>query len=342
MFSLEFLQIAFFLVFGAAVIFYAVLDGFDLGTGMLHLFNKNDLDRRIFLNAIGPVWDGNSVWIVIVLGTLFAGFPPVFSVLLSSFYTLMMILLLGLMFRAVAIEFRSKTEDPKWRSFWDIVFSCASYTIAFGVGTCLGNLISGIPIDENLNFQAGIFMCFRPYPILVGLLTVVLFSMHGSIYLCMKTEGALHKKLRIWVSHYVHAFMATLVLVTLATFASMPHMSERLLEIPILFVFPALSFLSLTQINRFFKKGKDLIAFGFSSFSIVSLFITFGLGAFPNLVRSTIDEAYSLTVYNASSSKLTLGVLMVVVGIGVPLFLVYGATVYRVFRGKVKITESSY
>jgi cytochrome d ubiquinol oxidase subunit II len=342
MFSLEFLQIAFFLVFGTAVIFYAVLDGFDLGTGMIHLFNKDDYERRIFLNAIGPVWDGNSVWIVIVLGTLFAGFPAVFSVLLSSFYMLVMLLILGLMLRAVAIEFRSKTENVKWRSFWDITFSYASYLIAFGVGTCLGNLVTGIPIDENLNFQAGLFLSFRPYPILIGLLTVVLFSMHGSIYLCMKTEGALHQKLRNWVSHYVYAFMAILILVTLATFASMPHMSERLLEMPVLFIFPVLSFLSLTQINRFFKKGKDLIAFGFSSFSIVCLFITFGLGAFPNLVRSTIDDSYSLTVYNASSSQLTLGVLMVVVAVGIPLFLVYGATVYRIFRGKVKITDLSY
>jgi cytochrome d ubiquinol oxidase subunit II len=342
MFSLEFLQIAFFLVFGTAVIFYAVLDGFDLGTGMLHLFNKNDFDRRIFLNAIGPVWDGNSVWIVIVLGTLFAGFPAVFATLLSSFYTLMMVLLLGLMLRAVAIEFRSKTEDLKWRSFWDITFSYSSYLIAFGVGTCLGNLVEGIPIDENLNFQAGLFLSFRPYPILIGLLTVVLFSMHGAIYLCMKTEGALHSKLRDWVAHYVYAFMATLLLVTLATFASMPHMSERLVEYPILFSIPTLSFLCLTQINRYFNKGKDLIAFGFSSLSIVFLFVTFGLGAFPNLVRSTIDPQFSLTIFNASSSKMTLGILMIIVTLGVPLFMVYSATVYRIFRGKVKITESSY
>jgi cytochrome d ubiquinol oxidase subunit II len=342
MLTLELLQISYYVVFGLAVTLYAILDGFDLGTGMLHLCTPKDHDRRIFLNAIGPVWDGNSVWLVIVMGTLFAGFPPIFASLFSGFYLLAMILMFGLMLRAVAIEFRSKQEGLNWRSFWDHTFCYSSYIIAFGVGATLGNLIEGVPMNAEGDFQAGFLTTFRPYPVLIGLLAITLFSMHGAIYLCMKTEGGLHEKLRRWVTKLVLCFGVVFAAATVATLWFMPHMSDRVLAHPYLFIFPIGALLSLFNVVRLFKKGKDLWAFGSSALSIACLFVTFALGTFPSLVHSTLDPNNSLTIYNSSSSKLTLTVLMVIVVTGIPLVFVYGGIVYRVFKGKVTLDKTSY
>jgi cytochrome d ubiquinol oxidase subunit II len=342
MFSLEFLQNCFYLVFGLGVTLYAILDGFDLGVGMLHLFAKNDLDRRIFLNAIGPVWDGNAVWLVIVNGVLFAAFPPIFASMFSGFYLLCMILLFGLMIRAVAIEFRSKHESKIWRNFWDGAFSIASYIIAFGVGVTLGNMIEGVPINAKGDFLADFDLIFRPYPILIGLLSVSLFTMHGAIYLCMKTENSLHEQLRRWVTKLVYLFGIVYAVTTFATLGFMPHMADKILSRPYLLIFPIGAFLALLNVIRLFKKGKDLWAFGFSALGIASLFITFGLGTFPSIIRSTLDPSYSLTVYNSSSTALTLTVLFFIVVTGVPLVFLYGSIVYRIFKGKVVIESSSY
>jgi cytochrome d ubiquinol oxidase subunit II len=342
MFTLEFLQTCLYLVFGLAVTLYAILDGFDLGTGMLHLCTKQDHDRRIFLNAIGPVWDGNSVWLVIVLGVLFAGFPPIFASLFSGFYLISMILIFGLMLRAVAIEFRSKNPNPKWRSMWDHIFAYASYIIALGVGITLGNLIEGVPMDAQGNFHAGFWLTFRPFPLLVGLLTASLFCMHGAIYLCMKTEGELHEKLRRWVTKLIIIFSIIYALTTIATLTFVPHMASRVIAYPWLCIFPIGALASLINVIRLFKKGKDLWAFASSALGIACLFVTFGLGTFPSLVRSTLNSSQSLTIYNSSSGELTLMVLMVIVLTGVPLVFVYGTCVYRVFRGKVVISSSSY
>jgi len=191
------LDFMWYLVIIAALMFYAVLDGFDLGVGSLHLFAKGDHERRIFLNSIGPVWDGNEVWLVIVGGALFAGFPEAFATIFSSFYVYTMLLMFGLMFRAVAIEFRSKHESVRWRNSWDIAFSCASVSIAFGTGLVLANLVEGIPLDSNKDFVGSFVDFIRPYPILVGLTTFALFAMHGALYLVMKTEGSLHEQLKI-------------------------------------------------------------------------------------------------------------------------------------------------
>lgn len=342
MITLELLQVCLYLVFGVAVTCYAILDGFDLGTGMLHLFVKKDQDRRIFLNAIGPVWDGNAVWLVIVMGVLFAGFPPVFATLFTGFYIMCMLLIFGLMLRAVAIEFRSKQESPLWRKFWDHTFSYSSYIIAFGVGTMFGNLIEGVPLDAQGNFLADLSMTFRPYPVLVGFLAMSLFSMHGAIYLCMKTEGKLHDTLRNWVSRLVLYFGAMFAITTWATLHFMPRMLDRLTSMPVLFIFPIGAFIALTYVSKLFKKGKDLAAFLASSAAIACLFVTFGLGTFPILIHSTMDPSYSLTIFNSSSSFLTLGVLMLIVLVGVPLVFVYGSAVYRIFKGKVTLNKSSY
>ncbi len=337
------MSLMWYIVVGLAVVFYVILDGFDLGTGILHLFTKKDEDRRIFLNAIGPFWDGNEVWLVIVGGALFAGFPDVYATLFSGFYDLCMLLLCGLIFRAVAIEFRSKKESQKWRQTWDVIFSVASLVITFGIGLAFGNLIEGIPLDAHKDFVGTLEIFFRPYPVLMGVFTCSLLMMHGSIFLAMKTEGKLHQRLRRWVSKCVIFFLAMYVITTVATVMAQPHMIERMQQQPVWFIVPLLAFLAILNVPREFTHNRDGRAFAFSCLGIVLLFCLYGIGMFPVLVRSTIDPVtHSLTYLNAASSALTLKVLLIIVAIGVPLVLAYGTMIYRIFKGKVKLGPTSY
>jgi len=337
------LELFFYCVIILSMILYAVLDGFDLGVGVLHLFVKKDEERRLFLNAIGPVWDGNEVWLVIVGGGLFAGFPNVYATLFSSFYDMTIFFLFALIFRAVSIEFRSKHHSPSWRSKWDIAFCLASLLISFGVGVVLGNLIQGIPLNENQDFVGNPLHFFNLYSILVGITTIALFSMHGSIYLTMKLEGKLHMRLRSWVNRCILFFLLCYVATTGATWLYQPHMLHAMQQNPWLFVIPLFGFLSILNVPRLIHKKRDGLAFIFSAMSISLLLCLFAIGTFPTLIRSSLSpESNSLTLYNSASSTLTLKVLMIIVITGVPLILAYGTYIYRVFRGKVKLDSHSY
>ena len=337
---LEFLWYA---VLGFCALFYVILDGFDLGVGALHLFARGDTQRRILLNSIGPVWDGNEVWIVVVIGGLMAGFPNAYATVLSGFYTPIMVLLAGLMFRASAIEFRSKHESPRWRSFWDVVFSVASIIVAFILGLILGNLIVGIPLNASQDFVGDSISFLNPYSILIGITAVALFAMHGSIYLAMKTDGPVHELVRKWIPISIGFFLICYVAVTLATFIYVPHMILFLERNPYLFIFPLIAFLAIINIPRQIHKGKDGLAFISSCVSITFLLIVFSFGTFPYILPSTIDpDLNSLTIYNSASSPGTLKILLTIAGIGVPLVFGYMFWVYRTFRGKVRLDKSSY
>ncbi len=332
-----------YFIVGFSLIAYVVLDGFDLGVGMLHVFTKKDEEKRIFLNAIGPVWDGNEVWLVIFGGALFAGFSGVYATLFSGFYDLAMVFLLALIFRAVAIEFRSKHKSTYWRATWDYTFALASFGIAFGAGLTLGNLIQGIPLDVNKDFKGSLGMFFQPYPILIGFLAVALFLMHGAIYLVMKTEGELHDKIRKWAMRSIAVFFFFYFLATCATLIYMPYMTDKIREIPWVGLLAAVAFLLFFSIPKLFSKGRDGTAFIASCVGIASLVGLFGIGTYPVLVRSSIDPvAHSWTISNAAASAPTLKMLLLVVVIGVPFVLGYGIYIYRIFRGKVKIGPSSY
>ena len=196
-----------FILVGVLFTGYAMLDGFDLGIGALHLFTKDDKERRVMLNSIGPVWDGNEVWLVTGGGALFAAFPNVYATVFSGFYLALMLLLASLIFRAVAIEFRSKQPMRWWRQMWDIGFSVGSIVSALLIGVALGNIAWGVPIDANGEFAGTFLGLLKPYPLLVGVTTVALFMMHGAIYGVMKTEGALHDKLRGWAMNCIIFFV---------------------------------------------------------------------------------------------------------------------------------------
>lgn len=337
------LEIIWYFIIILSLICYSVLDGFDLGVGMLHPFTKTDEQRRIFLNAIGPVWDGNEVWLVIIGGAMFAGFPAVYATLFSAFYIPTMLLLMGLIFRAVSIEFRSKRESKFWRSTWDSLFSLGSYVIAFGLGSVFGNLIEGIPLDRNFDFMGSFATFLRPYALLTGLTAVALFMMHGSIYLVMKTEGDLQNTLRKWVPRTIFVFISIYVILTLVTTLTIPYMTARMLMYPAFFILPAIAFAAIISVPVLMQRAREGLAFIASCLSITLLLSLFSIGTYPYMIRSTVlPDQNSLVIANSASSPLTLKVLLIIVIIGVPMVLGYGFYIYRIFRGKVRLDEASY
>lgn len=343
MIPFEDLEFGWFMIFVILLGGYAILDGFDLGVGMLHLFARKDQDRRIMLNSIGPVWDGNEVWFVTAGGALFAGFPDIYATMLSAFYMPVMILLAGLIFRAVAIEFRSKQTMKWWRLTWDLVFFFGSFLISFMLGMIIGNLIQGIPLDANKEFTGTIENILHPYAFLTGLLTVSLFCMHGSIYILMKTEGEFHEKMRGWTNPCIIFFIIMYAVTTMATLIFMPHMVESFHDRPIFFLVSVVNILLIANIPREIFRGRDGRAFASSSLNIACLLILYAIGAYPNVIRAVNDpQNLSLTIYNSASSPLTLKILFLMAAIGIPLVISYTITVYIIFRGKVKLDHHSY
>jgi cytochrome d ubiquinol oxidase subunit II len=337
------LQFIWFTIFVVLLAGYAILDGFDLGVGMLHLFSKKDEDRRIMLNSIGPVWDGNEVWLVTAGGALFAGFPEVYATLCTAFYIPIMILLTGLIFRAIAIEFRSKRPMLWWRWTWDVLFSLASLIVALGLGVALGNLIRGLPLDDHREFTGDFFLLIEPYPLLIGFFTVSAFLMHGSIYVVMKTEGALHDRMRTWVNPCILCFVILYTVSSVATLIYMPHMADALRERPVFFILAVANILCIAWIPREISKGRDGFAFLCSCLNLLLLLSLYAIGSYPNVVRAINDPAnLSMTIYNSSSSLLTLKILLLIAVIGVPLVIAYTFAIYWIFHGKVKLDASSY
>ena len=335
------LNIIWFLLIGILFCGYAILDGFDLGVGILHLFSKGDLERRTMLNSIGPVWDGNEVWLVTGGGALFAAFPTVYATLFSAFYIPFMLLLTALIFRAVSIEFRSKQTHPTWKKVWDLGFSIGSLLAAILLGALVGNLAWGITLDANHEYTGGLFNLLHPYALLVSITTVALFMMHGSIYLLMKTEGDFHDRIRNWVRNTMIFFIISYVMTTMATLLYVPRMAAPFRDHPAWGILAVVNMLAIANIPREIYHKRDFNAFLSSCFSIACLLGLLSVGIFPNLVVSSPIEN-SLTIWNAASSQKTLKIMFIIALIGMPLVLAYTFTIYWIFRGKVKVEATSY
>lgn len=331
-----------FILVGALFTGYAVLDGFDLGVGALHLFTNTDDERRIMINSIGPVWDGNEVWLVTGGGALFAAFPKVYATIFSGFYMAFMIFLFCLIFRAVAIEFRSKQPMKWWRKMWDISFSLSSILSSFVLGVALGNIILGVPLNAEGEFTGSFWSLFHPYPLIIGITTVALFMMHGAIYVVMKTEGELHDKIRGWVNNTIIFFILCYITTTMITLMYLPHMVSYFKMYPVLFILPFLNMLAIANIPREIIHGRDFRAFLSSCAAVIALMAIFGIGIFPDLVHSSTNPAYSLNIVNAASSQKTLKIMLIIALIGIPLVISYTVSIYWIFRGKVKLDSSSY
>lgn len=341
MLSLDLLQHLVYFVFISAVIAYATLDGFDLGVGCLHLFARTDYERRLMLNAIGPVWDGNTTWIVIGGGVLFAGFPKAFGILMSGFYTPMMMLIFAFMLRGAAVEFRSKMGKTSWRRTWDFCFFFASALLTMVFGLLLGNLIVGIPLTSE-GIIGGLPALLKPYPILVAFFAASLLLMHASIYLLMKLDGPFHERVRGWTNRLILLFLLFWIATTAATFIYNPHMIQPFLTRPWLGIFALLNLATISIIPLAVRKKYDGTAFIASCLCIVFLLILFEIGNYPYIARSSLDAAASLTFANSSVSHTALLVLSIVALSGLPLGAFYGTYIYRTFRGKVRLDSLSY
>jgi len=337
------LHTTWFILVGALFTGYVILDGFDLGVGVLHLWvARRDEERRVFLNAIGPVWDGNEVWLVTGGGALFAAFPAVYATVFSGFYLAFMALLCALIFRAVAIEFRSKHHSPRWRSLWDTSFAVGSTGSALLIGIAMGNIAWGVPIDARGEFAGTFFGLLHPYTLLMGVTAVALFAMHGAIYLVLKTDGELQARVRARVNGLIIAFILCYVLLTLATLLYVPHVTEAFRREAWFFALVVPVVLAIANIPREVNRGREFFAFLSSCAAMAGLMAIFGVGNFPYLVYSQPLAEHSLTAFNSASSPKTLGVMLTIALIGIPVVVAYSVSIYWIFRGKVQLDKMSY
>lgn len=332
------LQLVWFLLIGVLLVGYAILDGFDLGVGMLHLFiARDDRERRVLLNSIGPVWDGNEVWLLTAGGAIFAAFPKVYATVFSGFYLALMLLLVALILRAVSLEFRSKVEAPAWRAAWDSAFAFGSVLPALLFGVAIGNILRGVPISGDGEFAGTFLALLNPFAIVVGLLAVAMFLMQGASWLAFKTEGDLRgravRMARIaWI-----AFIALWVLATVYARIEAPRLWTNYAS-AVTWVAP-IAFIAFVAAYPFVS-GKR--AFTVSSLAIAALIAIMGQSLYPYMVPSRGDLANSLTIRNASSTPLTLQVMLVIALIGMPFVIGYTIWIYRNFMHPVVLDEHSY
>lgn len=336
------LQTLWFVLLGVLLAGYAILDGFDLGVGILHLGARDDRERRIFMNSIGPLWDGNEVWLVTFGGALFAAFPDAYATAFSAFYLPFMLLLCALIFRAVSMEFRSKRESPAWRRAWDYAFFLASLGAALLFGVAVGDSMLGIPIRADREFAGGFVDLLRPYALLVGALNVSMFALHGSIYLHLKTEGDLQRRVRRWMWHAFGVFLLLYLSTTIVTLIRVPRAITNFERMPWLWGLVAANVLALANIPRALYLRKPGQAFVSSSAAIAALVGLFGAALYPNLIVSSLNPEWSLTLTNSASSDKTLGIMAAIAAMGLPFVLAYTSVVYWVFRGKVELGKFSY
>ena len=330
------LQTTWFMLVGVLLVGYAILDGFDLGVGFWYLTTKKEEHRRTLLNSIGPVWDGNEVWLLTGGGALFAAFPPVYASVFSGFYLAMMLVLFGLIFRAVGLEFRNQVESPGWRKTWDVAFSVGSMLPALLFGVALGNIMRGIPLNAKGDFTGTFFTLLNPYALTIGLTGLAMLATHGALYAAVKTEDELQQQAGGWARMGVYAYTTLFVVSTVWSVVWQPHLFVNYARYFPLLIVPVIGLAAIGGIWYFLGRKEYWKAFLSSSLSIAAMMGTVGASLFPRLVPALGNPKLSLTAYNASSSQKTLTVMLVVALIGMPLVLFYTAYTYRVFKGKAK------
>ena len=337
------LHLIWFVLLGALLAGYAILDGFDLGVGILHPLARTDEERRLIINAIGPIWDGNEVWLVTFGGALFAAFPEAYATIFSAFYSAFMLVLTALIFRAASIEFRSKFESATWRRAWDLGFFASSLLATLLFGVAVGNGMIGIPLDEHGVFTGTLLDQLKPYPLLVGLLAVAMFAMHGALYLHLKIpRGELHERIGRWVWHTWGVFLVGYLLTTIYTLVAVRGALANFEHAKWAAAIVVVNVLAVANIPRAVAAGRTGQAFASSCVTIAALVSLYSIALWPNLVTASNDPAHSLSVYRAASSEKTLGIMLVIACIGIPLVLSYTAIVYWTFRRRVELGPHSY
>jgi cytochrome d ubiquinol oxidase subunit II len=336
MLTWDLLRDVWFGLIGVLLAGYSILDGFDLGIGaLLPFLARTEAEKRILIGAVGPVWDGNEVWLLAGGGALFAAFPMAYATVFSGFYLALMLVLFSLILRAVSLEFRA--HDPVRRGLWEAAFVGGSLLPALLFGVALGNVVVGVPLDARSDFAGTFFTLLRPLPLVFGLLGLSAFLMHGAAYAALKSEGALLERARrtarilavVFAGMFALAFVAVLI-----------YLPAAVKSVPA-WIFSVMVWISLVLFAAAVKAGQDGRAFALSAAAFLGLWGMIGAIHYPNLVRAT-DPALSLTVANASSSALTLKVMLIIALVGMPVVIGYTIFAFRVFKGKVRPGAEGY
>jgi cytochrome bd ubiquinol oxidase subunit II len=341
-----------FIFVALMIAMYVLLDGFDLGAGAIHLVAaRDDTERRKIIRAIGPVWDGNEVWLIAGGGTLFFAFPVLYASSFSGFYLPLIIVLWLLMLRGLSIELRGHIGDPMWASFWDAVFFLGSSLLAVFFGAALGNVVRGVPLNADGYFFQPLWTDFNPfsntpgildpYTVLIGILALATLIVHGANFIAVKTDGDLNSRARTISRRFTYATVALTVLATAFTFWVSPWMLESFNERPYGYVLPLVAIAGLVGMVLFNLRNDDRATFLSSGAYIIGMLTSTVFGVYPNVLPA-VDPANSLTIYNASASEYGMAVGLVWWSIGMVLAVVYFVVIYRLFRGKVSLEDEGY
>jgi cytochrome d ubiquinol oxidase subunit II len=340
------LETVWFVLAAVMVTVYVVLDGFDLGAGILHFrVGHDERERAMVLRSIGPVWDGNEVWLISTGGVLVLAFPALYAESFSGFYLPLMLVLWLLIGRACAIELRHQIESPAWTPFWDRVFQFSSVGLAVCFGAALGNVVRGVPFDEEGRFfeplwtdmtrTKGATGVLDWYTILVGVTSLAALAMHGGAWLAVKLEGEPQARARAAVRGWWYAVVVASVVVTVATFAVQPHVPTRLAENLWLHVFPLLGVAGLVGAFVFVRRGRDRATFYATSTYLVGMLSSAAFGLYPYVLPSSTDPTRGMTVVSARAGETALRTGLWWWVPGIALAITYQAWAYRRFRGKV-------
>src|ERR671911_244497 len=341
-----------FMAVAFMIAMYVLLDGFDLGAGAIHPFvAKDDDERRMVIRAIGPVWDGNEVWLIAAGGTLFFAFPQLYASSFSGFYLPLIMVLWLLMIRGLSIELRSHLKDPLWASFWDAAFFLGSALLVIFFGAALGNVVRGVPVAEDGYFFQPLWTNFSPtnpnpgildwYTVLTGILALAALVLHGASWVAVKTEGTLNTRARRAARIGWLALVALTAITTAATFSLSPEMLSGFSERPWGFVFPALAVAGLALVGYFGFRRRDRPAFLSSGAYIAGMMASTAFAIYPKVLPA-VEPENSLTVHNASGSTYGLTVGLIWWTIGMVLAAIYFVLIYRLFRGKVSLEDDGY
>ena len=336
------LESIWFFLWGLLWAVYFMTDGFDLGIGTLMPFlGKTEEDKRVMVTSMGPLWDGNEVWLLTAGGVTFAAFPLVYAVMFSSLYSALMLILFALILRGVAFEFRSKVDSDSWRKVWDACIFIGSAAPALLFGVAFANIFRGIPIDQNGIYQGNLFTLLNPYGLIGGLLFLTIFLVHGSLWLSIKSLGDLHQR-AVSAANKLWPVLLVVAVIFLAASIFATPLYNNYLNNPILFAVILITVLALLGIKFFLVKQAYFKAWFSSALTIVGATFYGVIGLYPNMFPSKIDAAYSLTAHNSASSPLTLKIMLVVVLIFIPIVLAYQIWTYNLFKGKVTEEDMVY
>lgn len=336
------LQNIWFFLWGLLWAVYFMTDGFDLGIGSLLPFvGKNDQQKRLMLNSMGPLWDGNEVWLIAAGGVTFAAFPLVYAVMFSSLYSALMVILFALILRGVSFEFRGKVESPTWRVIWDACMFIGSLIPAILFGVAFANIFQGIPFDDKGVYYGSLLTLLNPYGLLGGLLFLLLFLEHGALWLGIKTDGELHDR-SVKVANRLWPVLLTVAVAFLVVTKFATTLYDNYIANPVLFSVILITVAALIGIKVFIKKQAFFKAWFSSALTIIGATFFGVIGLFPNLFPSSLNPEFSLTAYNASSSPLTLKIMLIVVILFIPIVIVYQAWTYNLFKDKITEEDITY